>query len=128
MLSGLRFTDSDYLFGVFKLSLEKREVVIKNGQSRNTGNIEHTRHKLKTSETTQYNTENEKNEEHGTHKKKKKNKKKTTRDKLRCSGMVSSFCFSSDTRQFYSYTQDMYRFTFKKTNSVSILMLFVFEY
>ena len=59
MLSVLRFTDSDYLFGVIKFSLEKREGVIKNGQSRNTGNIEHTRHKLKTSETTQYNIENE---------------------------------------------------------------------
>jgi hypothetical protein len=70
MLSVLRYTDSDYPFGVFKLSLEKGEGVIKNGQSRNTGNIEHTRHKLKTSETTQYNTENEKNWEHGTHKKK----------------------------------------------------------
>ena len=64
MLSVLRFTDSDYHFGVFKLSLEKRERVIKNWQSRNTGNIEHTRYKLKTIETAQYNTENEKNEEH----------------------------------------------------------------
>jgi hypothetical protein len=69
MLSVLRFTDSDYHVGVFKLSLEKSERVIKNGQSRNTGSIEHTRHKLKTSETTQYNTENEKNEEHRTHQK-----------------------------------------------------------
>jgi hypothetical protein len=67
MLSVIRFTDSDYPYGVFKLSLEKREGVIKNGQSRNTGSIQHTRHKLKTSETTQYNTENEKNEEHRTH-------------------------------------------------------------
>ena len=53
MLSVILFTDSDYPFGVLKLSLEKREGVIKNRQSRNTGNIEHTRHKLKTSETTQ---------------------------------------------------------------------------
>jgi hypothetical protein len=67
MLSVLRFTDSDYHFGVLKHSLEKGERVIKNGQSRNTGSIEHTRQKLKTSEITQYNTENEKNEEHGTH-------------------------------------------------------------
>ena len=69
MLSVLRFTDPDYPFGVFKFSLAKREGVIKNGQSRNTGNIEHTRPKLKTSETAQYNTENEKNEEHGPHQK-----------------------------------------------------------
>jgi hypothetical protein len=117
MLSVLRFTDPDYPFGVFKLSLEKREGVIKNGQSRNTDNIEHTRHKLKTSEITQYNTENEKNKEHGPHKKKQQKQtnkqKQKPRDKLRCSGMVSSFCFLSDTRQFYSYTQDMHRFTFK---------------
>ena len=66
MLSVLRFTDSDYPFDVFKLSLEKREGVIKNGQSRNTGNIEHTRHQLKTNKTKQYNTENE-NEEHRPH-------------------------------------------------------------
>ena len=123
MLSVLRFTDSNYRFGVFKLSLEKREGVIKNGQSRNTGNIDHTRYKLKKSEITQYYTQNEKNEEHGPHQKKtrkttnkqkqKQKQKQKPRDKLRCSGMVSSFCFLSDTRQFYSYTKDMYRFTFK---------------
>ena len=81
MLSVLRFTDSNYRFGVFKLSLEKREGVIKNGQSRNTDNIEHTRYKLKTSEITQYNTENEKNEEHGPHQKKKKQQKQAKKQK-----------------------------------------------
>ena len=89
MLSVLRFTDPDYPFGVFKFSLEKREGVIKNGQSRNTDNIEHTRHKLKTSEITQYNTENKKNEEHGTHQKKtttKTNKQTKTKAKTKSQG------------------------------------------
>jgi hypothetical protein len=89
MLSVLRFTDPDYPFGVFKFSLAKREGVIKNGQSRNTDNIEHTRHKLKTSEITQYNTENKKNEEHGTHQKKtttKTNKQTKTKAKTKTQG------------------------------------------
>jgi hypothetical protein len=81
MLSVLRFTDSNYRFGVFKLSLEKREGVIKNGQSRNTGNIDHTRYKLKKSEITQYYTQNEKNEEHGPHQKKKQEKRQTNKNK-----------------------------------------------
>jgi hypothetical protein len=83
MLSVLRFTDSKYRFGVFKLSLEKREGVIKNGQSRNTGNIDHTRYKLKKSEITQYYTQNEKNEEHGPHQKKTKKNDKQTKTKAK---------------------------------------------
>ena len=83
MLSVLRFTDSNYRFGVFKLSLEKREGVIKNGQSRNTGNIDHTRYKLKKSEITQYYTQNEKNEEHGPHQKKNKKNDKQTKTKAK---------------------------------------------
>ena len=83
MLSVLRFTDPDYPFGVFKLSLEKGEGVIKNGQSRNTDNIEHTRYKLKTSEITQYNTENEKNEEHGPHQKKNNKNKQKNKNKAK---------------------------------------------
>ena len=83
MLSVLRFTDSNYRFGVFKLSLEKREGVIKNGQSRNTGNIDHTRYKLKKSVITQYYTQNEKNEEHGPHQKKNKKNDKQTKTKAK---------------------------------------------
>ena len=83
MLSVLRFTDPDYPFGVFKLSLEKGEGVIKNGQSRNTGNIDHTRYKLKKSEITQYYTQNEKNEEHGPHQKKNKKNDKQTKTKAK---------------------------------------------
>jgi hypothetical protein len=78
MLSVLRFTDPDYPFGVFKFSLAKREGVIKNGQSRNTDNIEHTRHKLKTSEITQYNTENKKKRGTRNPPKKNNNKNKQT--------------------------------------------------
>jgi hypothetical protein len=57
--------------------------VIKNGQSRNTGNIDHTRYKLKKNEITQYYTQNEKNEEHGPHQKKNKKNDKQTKTKAK---------------------------------------------
>ena len=47
----LRYTDSDYPFGIFKLFLQKTEGEIKNGQYRYIGNIEHTRHWTKSNET-----------------------------------------------------------------------------
>jgi len=40
----LRFNAYDCSFGIFKYTLEKNKVAIKNGQSRDTGNIRHTRH------------------------------------------------------------------------------------
>ena len=45
------------------------EKSISNGQSRYTGNIEHTRHRTKTNKIQKHNTENENNEQHGPHKK-----------------------------------------------------------
>jgi quinol monooxygenase YgiN len=40
---------------------------MKNGQSRETGNIGYTRHKTKTNKTKKHNTENWKDERHGLH-------------------------------------------------------------
>jgi len=52
VLSVLRFTDYVYPFGIFNLFVKKTKAAIKNGQSRDTGNSGHTRHRKKTNKMT----------------------------------------------------------------------------
>jgi hypothetical protein len=72
-----------------KYTLETTKGAIKNGQSRGTGNIGHTRHRRKTNKTIQ-------------HRKLKRSATRTPpkiEGETRCSRMVSSSCFVLDTRR-----------------------------
>jgi hypothetical protein len=100
----LRFTDSDYLFDIFKLFLLRR--ILKYQRGNQNPYIEE-------EQTTQWSNENKQKDKQRSTKHTHKTKDRVTRTPLktgcdlRCSGRVSSSCSTSDTRHVNLVTNPM---------------------